>query len=524
MCFSERRARPGRRLAAHGGPAATALAIAVGGALAAAGPAAAAPLDEPFVGGLAFTGPTAANLGAVYWNPAALGLVRGFQLMVAVSGRQSTIDVSRMPINPTTGAPGGTMAIPSARASSLDGPSPFGPRSYFALSTDFGGDRFTIGFATYMPYVQQIAFPLAPNHDEPTRYHVLALDLRNLELVPALAIRFGGDFRIGFAPGFLFSTGRLAFAEDLALDGGAAGLSSQCMPGVACGAENPNAAARYDISSGNGLGDAKFSVTLGAGLYYRRRSFELGVAYQSHPLGSDVPNVEVAGQHTTVTLPPRDPMGGGGPLACPNMQTDRCVFGDISYRLPDVWIAGATWHLGPGLELSAMVRWLWMHTHDRIDVRLSGPTLDADNHDIPQHVVLYRGFKDVWDTRVRLSYWWRERIRVGGMIRLETSAVDASAVNAAAVDGFKVEPVALIEVRILRWLWLGGGYGITFMRAVDVTDSAFQPGLATTCVNSGNNLATKECQLRAAGQARPTAAGHYTARTQDFGMTLTFKF
>ena len=73
--------------------------------LTATGPAKAAPLDEPFVGGLSFTGPTSANLGAVYWNPAALGLVRGFQLMVAGSGRLSTIDVNRTPIDPRRARP-----------------------------------------------------------------------------------------------------------------------------------------------------------------------------------------------------------------------------------------------------------------------------------------------------------------------------------------------------------------------------------------------------------------------------------
>jgi long-subunit fatty acid transport protein len=482
----------------------------------------AAPLDEPFVGGLSFTGPTSANLGAVYWNPAALGLVRGFQLMVGASAQLSTIDVSRSPIDPGTGAPGGSMTFPSVRVRDLAWPSPFGPHSYLAVSTDFGGDRFTIAFATYMPYLQRITYPLSPAGNEPTRYHALALDLRNLELAPALSIRFGSDFRIGFAPGFLFSTGRLSFAEDLGLDGGTMNPANTC-GGVACGAENTAAAARYDISSGNGLGDAKFSVTLGAGLYYRRKSFELGVAYQSRPLGSDVPGVEVAGQHTTVTLPPRDAMGGGSVLNCPNMQSSRCIFGDISYRLPDVWIAGATWRLGPGLELTAMVRWLWLHVHDRIDVRLSGPGLD--DHDIPQHVVLYRGFKDVWDARARISYWWHERVRVGAMLRFETSAVDSSAVNPAAVDGFKVEPVGLIEFRLLRQLWIGGGYGITFMRAVDVgTDSVFKPSYASDCADSGNNLATPACQAKLAGQARPTAAGHYTASTQDFGMTVTLKF
>ena len=509
MCFRERSARIRRR---RRGLAVLEVAAALAAAfcfLGAPGPAAAAPLDEPFVSGLSFDGPTAANLGAVYWNPAALGLVRGFQLMVAGTGKLSTVEVDRAPIM-ANGMPGGTMTFPAVRVRDLSGPSPFGPRSYFALSTDFGGDRFTIAFATYMPYVQQITYPLSPNRDEPTRYHALALDLRNLVLVPALSIRFGGDFRIGVAPGFMFSTGRLSFAEDLGLDAGGSN------------AEDPNAAARYDVSSGTSLGDAKFSVTLGAGLYYRRRSFELGVAYQSRPLGSDVPGVEVAGQNTQVTLPPNDPMGGGSVLNCPNGQSAHCVFGDISYRLPDVWIAGATWRLGPGLELSAMARWIWLHVHDRIDVRLSGPPLD--DHNLPQHVVLYRGFKDVWDTRLRVSYWWRERIRVGAMLRLETSAVDASAVNAAAIDGFKVEPVALIEFRILRQLWLGGGYGITFMRAVDVTSSAFEPGAATDCANSGNDLSTRACQLKAAGRARPTAAGHYTAQTQDFGVTITLKF
>ena len=83
------------------------------------GPRTAAPLDEPFVGGLSFTGPTSANLGAVYWNPAALGLVRGFQLMVAGSGRLSTIDVNRDADQPADGLPGGTMPTGSAQARDL---------------------------------------------------------------------------------------------------------------------------------------------------------------------------------------------------------------------------------------------------------------------------------------------------------------------------------------------------------------------------------------------------------------------
>jgi long-subunit fatty acid transport protein len=485
------------------------------------GRVAASPLDDPFIGGLSFSGPTSADLGAIYWNPAALGLVRGNQVMIAATGRLVNTRVSRAPIDPATGAPGGTLPTGDASASTLMQPVqwPPGPGSYLAVSTDLGGDRFALGFATYMPYVEQIHFPLSPAGDEPTRYHALNIDLRNLALVPALAIRFAGEFRIGFAPGILFSTGRLSFAEDTALDGGSAGLATNCGMGPPCQAENPNAAARLDVGSGNGLGDAKVSLTLGGGIYFRRRTFEVGVSYSSRPIGGDLSGVSIAGDQSTVTAPP---LYGGGPVSCAQGSNTHCVFADINYKLPDVWIAGATWHLRPGLELTGMVRWIWFHVHDNIDIRLVGPTLDAAH--VPQHIVLYRGFHDVWDARLRLAYWWRERVRVGAALRLETSAVDAAAVNPAAVDGLQIEPIVLAQVRLFGRLWIGGGYGITFMPEVTAQSSQFDPTQATACANANGDLSNSACLARLAGQARPTAAGTYRQLTQDFGMTLTARF
>ena len=274
-----------------------------------------------------------------------------------------------------------------------------------------------------MPYLQRVNFPLSPNGDEPTRYQVLTLDLRNLALVPALSIRFGSDFRVGFAPGFLFSTGRLMFAEDLALDGGTAGLAATACPASPAAPRTRARPPATTSSSGHGFGDAKFSVTLGGGHLLPPALVRVRPRLPEPPAGQR--RLRRRGRRAstpTVTLPPRDRRRRAARSPA-RRAVDRCVFGDISYRLPDVWIAGATWRLRPGLELTAMVRWLWLHVHDRIDVRLSGPPLDT-GHELPQHVVLYRGFKDVWDTRVRVSYWWRERIRVGAMLRFETSAVD----------------------------------------------------------------------------------------------------
>jgi hypothetical protein len=191
--------------------------------------------------------------------------------------------------------------------------------------------------------------------------------------------------------------------------------------------------------------------------------------------------------------------------------------------LPDVFIGGATWHIAPGLQLDVMARWLWTHLHDRIDVRLVGPTLEAAG--LPQHIVLYRGFHDVVDTRARIAYWWRERLRIGAELRVENGAVDSNAVNAAAVDAFQVEPVILAELRLGRRFWLGAGYGITIMPSVTVTDSVFHPQDATACADAYGNLNAPgmPCQSRNNGTARPTANGTYTNMTQDFGLTFTFR-
>ena len=368
------------------------------------------------------------------------------------------------------------------------------------MALGYGSDRFTLAFATYMPYLEQIHFPISATGNEPTRYQVLSMDLRNLALVPALAIRFGNDFRIGLSPGFLFSTGSLSFAEDLG------------------GAQNPADDARYNINSGQGIGDAKFSVTLGGGIYWRHKNLELGLSYQSRPLGSQVAGVEVAGDATTVTLPP---VRAAASLTCAGGQSSRCVFGDIAYRLPDVFIGGVTWHLRPGLELNVMARWIWTHLHDRIDIRLVGPTLEAEG--LPEHIVLYRGFHDVVDTRARIAYWWRERLRVGAELRVENGAVDSNAVNAAAVDGFQIEPVILAELRLSRRFWLGAGYGLTIMPSVTVTNSIFDPTAAATCATDERRPQQPSCQERANGTARPTANGTYTSLVQDFGLTFTFR-
>jgi long-subunit fatty acid transport protein len=465
----------------------------------------AAPLDEPFVGGVGFTGPTAANLGAVYWNPAALGLVRGFQIMVGATGHLSRISVTRTGVD-SMGRPDPSLpAMPTATARDLSQPFqwPTGPGAFLALSTDLGGDRFTLGFATYEPFLEKVHFSPAADGSEPTRYHRLDADLRNLALVPALSIRFGTDLRIGVAPGFVFSTGSMSFAEP-----------------VVPGSESTDNDARYGLTSGQGLTDSRFSVTLGGGVYFRRKTVEFGISYSSRPLGTDVGGVEIAADKTQVKRPPSDM--GGAALTCPSGQADRCVFADIVYRLPDVWIAGVAWHPRPGVEIAAMARWIWFHLLDKVDVRLTSPELQAAG--LPEHIVFHRGFKDVWDARVRVAYWIRERLRLGAGLRIETSAISAADVNPGAVDGNKIEPMLMAELRLSRAFSLSAGYGFSYMSTVTVRASNFDPDAAANCKATGDDLRDASCGARRDGRARPTAEGTYARTAHDFSAAMTARF
>jgi long-subunit fatty acid transport protein len=483
----------------------------------AAATATAGPLDDPHVGGIGFGGPTTGDLTAVFWNPAALGLMEGTQATVVASGQFGNTSVSRTAIDPVTGLPGGGRSFPSASGTGSVHPAvlPPGPGSFVAVGAEIG-NRFALALAAYAPFVQRLSYD-----SDATRYHLVSADLRNVALVPALAFRVGSNWRIGAAPGFLFSAGRLVFDEDTALSGGsgAQGLGSDC-GGAPCGAENPAAAARYDVASGLGWFDSKLAFTLAAGLYYRRDRLELGVSYSSRPLGNEGGGVRIDADRTAVTTPPR--AAAAGPL-CPADQPS-CLFAQIAYQLPDTFVAGATYWLSDQTSVTAIARWLTYSLQDRVSIRVVGPAPGGLRaRGLADNVVLYRGLRDSAEGRVRLARQLGS-LRFGVALRLQTPAVSPSRLSPADVDGFVIEPAAMLEARVARWLRLSAGYAFAFMPPVDTGDSVFDPGAAVACADAHEDLLTPACQARLRGAARPTAAGSYGFVRHAVSANATFRF
>jgi len=281
---------------------------------------------------------------------------------------------------------------------------------------------------------------------------------------------------------------------------------------------------RADLGSGLGLFSSSFAFTLGAGAYYRRRNWEFGAAFSSRPLGEVGGAAVISGDRSRVSRPLGTP---GGVANCTNgtIEGDECVFrvfADVIYRLPDTITAAVAWHPSPGWELAAIGRMLiFPGGNDAVDIRLTGTALAEAG--VPAHIVLHRGYRTLVDSRVRAAVWLSQRLRLGAGFRFEGSALRDGDISAAAVDGRKIQPTAMLLLRVAKVFWLGAGYGFTYMFPV-TSSGSFNPQAASGCTMAGGDLTSHDCQLLREGLARPTSSGRYTSSRHDFTLSLTAQF
>ena len=136
-------------------------------------PSIASPLGEGFVGGIGFNGPVSPTLAAVYWNPAALGKLRGGRLEVAGHWDRVSLSVDRTSTFQQTGLPGGDRRFGRVGGAASSSPSLWPPSGNTFLGA--GGNvanRFSIAVALYTPFHGKSVYEQTP--DLPTRYHSIA--------------------------------------------------------------------------------------------------------------------------------------------------------------------------------------------------------------------------------------------------------------------------------------------------------------------------------------------------------------
>lgn len=461
----------------------------------------AGPLDDPHVGDTGFSGPTTGDLTAMYWNPAGLGLLQGPQIMVGGAWQLTSVSVARTSIDPATGTNPGATSFPTTSGSANLQPFrwPPGPSSFLGIGAGIG-HRFGIALAMYSPYSAKLTMNPVAGGQEPARYHLVSMDFNHVALAIGIAIHISDSIQFGVAPGLLFPTAHLVFDEDTG------------MGNATTGSEAPANAARFDLASKGILVPSYF---VSGGLHYTRGRLSIGLAYTSAPLGNGG-IITVPTDSTNIAYGDSSLCTGGAP--------SNCVFGQMTYRLPSMFTAGATWQATPAWSATAIVRYVRNSGHDKITILVAGPTSQPLlGTTIPDHIALYRGFTDSFDLRGRVVYG-QKNFRLGATLRLETSAVPAGHVNAAAIDGTKLEPSLAGEIKIWRGIRLAAGYAFTWMLPVSTGASVFDPTLAATCAQAAGDLANPACRASLNGQGRPTAAGDYRMWRQTLSVLTTFGF
>jgi len=424
---------------------------------------------EPRFFGSGLRGPAHADVTALAWNPAALGLLEGSHAYGEASLDMGSGLLERSPLDrfpdDATDEP---LTFESADYHTLS------PGYFFGMSHDFG-NRVTAGLGSYTPFVET-----SGQGDWPGAYYRREVDWYHL-YAPAFAVsyRVGGGFYFGVGLNMVWSWLHTSFDRDTALEGGSPAIEAN-------GFENEEQAQEVAIETKGGPG---FTAAIGVA-YRLKRNFNIGVSWQLRP----------------------QPVRTEGSV---RVSERRGVFegrASAEYELPDIVNAGVEWQPTERLGTSLTLRYVSAHLHDRLTIRPSGNNLSIRSGDtvvelVPESIVFYRGFQDTWALDGAASYALHPTLDVGLGAMLETSAVKERSVNAAQVDGPKVAGRLFTRWRPVSWFSIGAAWELTVMRDRAVDRSDFDPDAAVRCVDSGYNV--DDCDELSQGRALPEARGRY---------------
>ena len=443
----------------------------------------------------AIAGPADPHVAAVFYNPAALGPLRGFHLYVDGGPR---FHLGSIDLDAQGGRAAGKTTLNST---DFDG--------FVGMSWDLATDRATLGIAVYTPFDEFSSYPSA----SAVRYQEISQQSAVLEQAIAGAFKITNRVSIGASVNFGETWINYRYLRDAAPSGGRAYLdqAQALCGGQPCGLNNPLAAQDVRLRGYN------WGIGFATGLLFRPVDpLWIGVSYTSHLFhhgtGSSVITLSDSSNARVHPAP-------GQTSSC-----NPCLGNDqISMAVPDIVQLGIRLELTPRIELETAARWVHYGLASQLYVRLQGGTLSqlaGPATSIPPEYAMDRGLQDTGmieaSARFRIG-----NLRLSPSFVWESSAVESSAVSAAAIDGNKFDFALTGEWKPRKHLTIGGHVGVTAY-AIGTVSSRYDARAAATCADSGYNLA--DCQKVISGQALPSASGNYQPVTLHLGASVGLDF
>ncbi|MCU1276913.1 MAG: hypothetical protein JWM53_459 [bacterium] len=436
----------------------------------------------------AIAGPTDPHVAAAFYNPAALGYLRGVHFFADGGMRLGLSNIKR------DGAAGSSTGASTA----ID--------SFVGITWDLATDSLNIGLAVYTPFSDISSYAATG----PLRFHEQSQTFATLEETLAGAWQIERHIAIGAA--FLVNESWLdyGYARDLAPAGGSATVSqpSALCGGAPCGYENPLAEQQIRL---HGF-DHGFGFVVGLIVRPDDRVW-LGTSYTNHKAGGDV----ALGDATRGQVTPAPGQGApcGGP---PCFGRDRVLL-----LLPEMVQAGVRVTASPSLDIEASWRFVHYGARTALDVSLQGGNLAHAG--VPPQFLLDRGLQNTNLIEVSTRHTLSPTLRLSPSLAFETSAIAADAVNPAALDAPKL--AAALTVEWMAWhagsttLLVGAHLGGTAY-FVSRVNSRFDARAETACVDAAYSL--DACGKLNFGDALPSASGSYTLFVVNAGLALGIQY
>jgi long-subunit fatty acid transport protein len=446
----------------------------------------------------AVAGPADPHPAAIFYNPAALGPLRGVHGWFDAGGRVQLGTIAR------DGGPGAGTSTPIT-SPAVDG--------FLGATWDLFTDRVTLGIGMLTPFNELTQYSASAA----TRYQAIWQRGATLEEIVAVGIRISSRLYIGASANFAQSWIDYRYTRDLAPAGGSAGIDqpSALCGGMPCGLENPNAAQDVRLRGfGWGIG---FSVGLLARPVDR---LWLALSYVSHVFdpfrGVDLPLGDSAGASVGRAPGTADP-GCGGPC------NGRVL---VSVLVPDILMFGVRIETTPRLEIEGTTRWVHYGGRNALDVYAQGGDLDrlgkADPRAaFPGQTRFDRGWHDAWSLGASFRVRVGDKLRIAPSITYESSAIETEKASAANLEGEKLDLALTLEWRPRAHVVVGAHLGGTTY-FVGHAGEAFDPRAEATCVDDKFKLPS--CEKYVAGDALPSASGRYTMGTLHAGFALGLEY
>jgi long-chain fatty acid transport protein len=431
--------------------------------------------------------PALANTYSVYFNPGALAGMHGTEITVdgVLYARSLDYNRSASALSPSGGVAQGNPTYTDANTGQatlfnvLAAP-------FAGFATDFGGSKFRLGLAAYVPFGGAVSWgknsaysnsTIAPGaYDGPQRWSTISASTSSIYSTLAGAYRFD-KARLGIGVSFSVIDTTLADTRARNADGS---------DDVTVNGQPAEGRSYFNVSG--------VQVGAAAGVYWDATAdgaLRIGASYTSQP---NFGAMRLSGNFALTAT---------GPNPTP---------ADLLQQYPDIIRLGAAWRVRPDVEVRLDGNWQrWSHFNSQCIVA-PGASCPTDSTGVALasatgvKLDLPRDFKDSYKARLGVGYWVTPETELFASGAWESAPVGKDHEDPLIFDSMRVEGTLGARHAFSKHVYASLSYTYVYLVPLTVNDSAY---------NNPNNPAPS---------LSPSTNGSYSSEIYIFDAAVSYRF